>query len=100
MQVQDKHLHKITPDKLYTATAIQRFISKCKNKGVNWAIFSNKYGVWFSNIKHVWYEKNPNKVTEEEFSQLVTKFNNSLGRFDEIYFYHNPGKFYKLTRGL
>ena len=39
-------------------------------RGVNWAIFSDKYGVWFSNGLHEWYEKNPNKITEEEFNQI------------------------------
>jgi hypothetical protein len=52
---------KVTPDKLYTATPTQRFIKECKNKEVNWAIFSDKYGVWFSDIKHEWYEKIPTK---------------------------------------
>ena len=89
---------KVTPDKLYTASPTQRFINKCKNKRVNWAIFSDKYGVWFSDIKHEWYEKNPNKVTEEEFNQLVNEFNKSLGQFNEIYFYHNPGRFHKLIQ--
>jgi hypothetical protein len=40
-------LKKVTPDKLYTATPIKRFISKCNEEKVNWAIFSDKYGVWF-----------------------------------------------------
>jgi hypothetical protein len=55
---------KVTPDKLYTATSTQRFINECKNKGVSWAIFSDKYGIWFSDSFHEWYEKDPNKVTE------------------------------------
>ena len=42
---------KVTPDKLYTAAPTQRFINECKNKGVNWAIFSDKYGVWFSDTR-------------------------------------------------
>ena len=91
---------KVTPDKLYTATPTQRFINVCKNKGVNWAIFSDKYGVWFSDVLHEWYEKNPNKVTEEEFSQLVSEFDRSLSQFDEIYFYHNPGRFHMIYKRL
>jgi hypothetical protein len=75
-------------------------MNECKNKGVNWAIFSDKYGVWFSNIQHEWYEKNPNKITEAEFNQLVSKFNKSLGQFGEIWFYHNPGRFHRLYRKL
>ncbi len=62
---------EVTSDKLYTATPIQRFINESKNKGVNWAIFSDKYGIWFSEDLHEWYDKNPNKVTEDEFNQLL-----------------------------
>lgn len=43
-----KNNKRVTPDKLYTTTPTQRFMNKCKNKGVNWAILSDKYGVWFS----------------------------------------------------
>jgi hypothetical protein len=67
---------------------------------VKWAIFSDKYGVWFSDNLHEWYEKDPNKVTEAEFNQLVNEFNKSLGQFDEIWFYHNPGRFHKLYKKL
>jgi hypothetical protein len=56
---------KVTPDKLYTATPTQRSMNKCRNRGVNWSIFSDKYGVWFSDVQHEWYEKDPNKVREE-----------------------------------
>ncbi len=92
--------NRVTPDRLYTATPTQRFMSECKNKGVNWAIFSDKYGIWFSNDLHEWYDKNPNRVTTDEFNQLVRKFDRSLSRFDEIYFYHNPGRFHKLYKRL
>jgi hypothetical protein len=92
--------HKVTPDLLYTATPIQRFMNKCKNKKINWAIFSDKYGVWFSHIPHEWYEKNPNKVTEQEFNELIRNFDTSLRQFDEVYFYCNPGRFHKLYKRL
>jgi hypothetical protein len=49
---------------------------------------------------NAWYEKDPNKITELEFNQLVSEFNNSLDQFDEIYFYHNPGRFHKLYKKL
>lgn len=91
---------KVTPDKLYTATPIQRFINECKNKQVNWAIFSDKYGVWFSDDMHEWYDTNPSRVTEDEFGQLISEFDRSLAQFDEIYFYYNPGRFHKLYRRL
>jgi len=68
--LQRSHI-QVTPDKLYTATPIRRFMLKCKDLEVSWAVFSDRYGVWFSNIKHEWYEKDPNKVTTEEFKKLV-----------------------------
>jgi hypothetical protein len=91
---------KVTPDILYTATPTQRFMNNCKNKKITWAIFSDKYGVWFSNIQNQWYEKNPNKVTEKEFDELVRNFDQSLRQFDKIYFYYNPGRFHKLYKRL
>jgi hypothetical protein len=91
---------KVTPDILYTATPTRRFMDNCKNKKIKWAIFSDKYGVWFSNIQYEWYEKNPNKVTEREFDKLVRNFDDSLRQFDKIYFYHNPGRFHKLYKRL
>lgn len=36
---------KVFPDELYTATPTQRFMKKCKEVGVNWAIFSDLYGI-------------------------------------------------------
>jgi hypothetical protein len=95
----DTHV-RVTPDKLYTATPTQRFMERCKDKKIKWAIFSDKYGVWFSKVKHEWYEKNPSKVTEEEFQDLVIEFNKSLRQFDEIYFYYNPGRFHRLYKRL
>ena len=91
---------KVTPDKLYIATPTQRFMNKCKNDGVDWAIFSDRYGVWFSNVHHEWYEKSPNRITEDEFNQLVDNFNKSLSQYNEIYFYHNPGRFHRLYKKL
>jgi hypothetical protein len=62
---------KVTPDKLYTATPTWRFMNECKTRGVNWAIFSDKYGIWFSDDLHEWCEKNLSMVTKEEFSHLL-----------------------------
>ena len=91
---------KVTPDKLYTATPTQRFMSKCKEKKVNWVIFSDLYGVWFPNIEHWWYEKDPDTVTEQEFKKLVNDFDQKLQDFDEIWFYYNPGRFHPLYERL
>ena len=95
-----KSHEKVAPDILYTATSIQRFMNECKKKKVQWAIFSDKYGVWFPNEKHEWYEKDPDTVTEEEFRRLVGDFQEKLGCFDEIYFYYNPGRFHRLYNRL
>lgn len=90
----------ISPDLLYTATPTQRFMARCKARGVRWAIFSDQYGVWFPEKKHEWYEKDPNKVTEDEFSKLVRDFDNKLARYSEICFYYNPGRFHPLYARL
>ncbi len=91
---------KATPDKLYTATPTQRFMSRCKEKKVNWAIFSDLYGVWFPDIEHEWYEKDPDTVTGQEFRNLANDFDRKLQSYDEIWFYHNPGRFHPLYKKL
>ena len=91
---------KTTPDRLYTSSRIQPFIKRCKEKGVKWAIFSDKYDVVFPHDKIEWYEKHPNSVTEKEFQQLVKNLIHKLSIYDEIYFYHNPGRFHGLYKRL
>lgn len=91
---------KVTPDRLYTATPTQRFMNECRKKRVRWAIFSDLYGVWFPQEEHEWYEKDPDTVTEKEFSLLKRNFEKRLSDYDDIYFYHNPGRFHPLYRRL
>jgi len=91
---------KVTPDILYTATPTQRFMTRCKEKGVNWAIFSDKYGVWFPHVKHEWYEKDPHTVTDYEFTQLLEDFQSKLRNYEKIYFYRNRGRFHPLYKKL
>lgn len=91
---------KFTPDQLCTSKRIQRFINKCKDKGVEWAIFSDKYGVVFPSDKIEWYEKHPNKVKEEEFQFLLKNFVERLKDNDEIWFYYHPGRFHSLYKRL
>ena len=50
---------KVTPDVLYTSNRIQRFMRTCVKKDVNWAIFSDKYGICYKNTRNSWYEKAP-----------------------------------------
>ena len=90
----------VTPDELYISNRIQRFMNTCKDKDVNWAIFSDKYGVWFKNKKNKWYKKSHDSVTDEEFKKCLCDFNGKPADFDEIWFYYNPGRFHKLYRKL
>lgn len=91
---------KVTPDRLYTATPTQRFMKRCKDKKVNWAIFSDLYGVWFPDVEYEWYEKDPGEVTEDEFRKLLSDFDEKLKDYGEIWFYHNPGRFHPLYKKL
>ncbi|MBW4695111.1 MAG: hypothetical protein KME27_25455 [Lyngbya sp. HA4199-MV5] len=83
-----------TPAKLYTNPELQAFMQRCQNKGVAWAILSDRYGVWLPNITHEWYEKHPSTVTEEEFRQLVAQCDRTLQAYDEIYFFVRPATFH------
>lgn len=89
-----------TPQELYKARPTQRFIQRCVAEGVKWAIFSDLYGVWFPEIKRTWYEKSPDKVTADEFRELLRDFDCVLGQFTQICFYYNPGRFHPLYRKL
>ena len=85
---------------LYTAAPTQRFMRRCKDKRVAWAIFSDKYGVWFPEVRHEWYEKDPDTVTETEFAALVADFDTKLGIYSDICFYYNLGRFHPLYARL
>ena len=87
---------EVYPEELYTSKRIQRFIEKCNEKKVKWAIFSDLYGIWFPKEKHKWYEKHPNKVTSEEFNKLLADFDLKLKRYNEVWFYYNPCRFHNL----
>lgn len=90
----------VPPDRLYTATPTIRFMERCTTAGVPWAILSDQYGVWFPSETHQWYEKSPDAVTDEEFRRLVDDFDTRLKDYDEILFYHNPGRFHPLYRNV
>ena len=92
--------NKVSPGELYTAAPTLRFIKKCTERGVEWAIFSDLYGIWLPSERHEWYEKNPSRVNEQEFAALVKDFDGKLAAFSEIWFYHNPGRFHKLYKRL
>jgi len=87
---------KTTPDQLYTSPGLQRFIQYCNEHNHYWAIFSDRYGVVFRYERIKWYNKPPDRVTPEEFEQLVESFTTRLAGFDEIYFHHRPGETHPL----
>ncbi|MGJ3245406.1 MAG: hypothetical protein ACFE0I_04945 [Elainellaceae cyanobacterium] len=84
----------VTPDRLYTNPDIQQFMMRCKTQAVNWAILSDRYGVYRSNDYHVWYEKHPDTVTNQEEAQIIQAFDHQLSHYDEIWFYVRPASFH------
>jgi hypothetical protein len=79
----------VFPHQLYKGKGrIEPFMNKCMAKGVDWAIFSDKYSVWFPNIRHKWYDKHPDTVTEKEFKKLLSYFDSRLRKYNQIAFYH------------
>ena len=92
--------HAVPPDELYTATPTRRFMSRCRQAEVRWAIFSDRYGVCFPQVRRRWYEKAPDSVTPQEFARLLRDFDRKLRGFPEIWFYHNPGRFHPVYMAL
>jgi C-terminal processing protease CtpA/Prc len=93
---------KVTPDKLYTATYLQRFIKRCRISNVDWAIFSDEYGFVFPYNEISWYNKSPKDVTPIERQKLFDEAFNTLKSksYDHVIFYYNPGRFSPLYRQL
>ncbi len=94
---------EIIPYELYLSKKTRRFLNKCAEKKVPSAIFSDYCGVWFSDEKGKYYSNkdgNPNKVTEQKFQELVKDFDEKLQRYDEIWFYYNPGRFHPVYKRL
>lgn len=90
----------VGPNDLYTSMPLQRFVRKCKEQKVQWAIFSDLYGVWHPHQHHPWYDKHPDTVTAHEMTQLVKDFDKELEDFSEIWFYNNPSWFHSLYKTL
>ena len=90
----------VAPYELYTSVPLQRFVLRCQKKKVQWAIFSDLYGVWHPYQNHLWYDKHPDTVTQEEMKQLVRDFDEELKDFSEIWFYNNPAWFHSLYKTL
>ena len=84
----------LPPDELYTEVGIQAFMKACKSHGVNWAILSDNYGLFFPYEKHAYYEKPPDSVTPQEEAIIIAHFNKKLAGYDEIWFYVRPDTFH------
>ena len=84
----------IPPDELYSEEGIQAFMKACKSLGVNWAILSDNYGVFFPFEKHEYYEKPPASVTAEEEAAIIAQFSDRLSGYDEIWFYMRQATFH------
>lgn len=94
---------KVTPDQLYASGRIQEFVNQCRSVGVRWAIFSDHYGVWFSDEEREWYGDDvgdPNRVTDEKYRMLVQDFDSKLASFEKILFYYRTDTFHPLHRRL
>lgn len=93
---------KVSPDKLYIGDKITRFINRCKSQEVEWAIFSDLYGIWFPHERHVYYEKHPNEVSDKEFNKLLDDSEKKLKKYEKVYFYgnHKSHYFHRLYKKL
>ena len=84
----------VTPDKLYINPDIQQFMERCKEKKVRWGVLSDLYGVYLSDEFHVWYEKHPDTVTQQEEDEIVKDFDSKLVFYNEILFCVRPDSFH------
>lgn len=93
---------KVTPDKLYIGDKITRFINCCNSQKVEWAIFSDLYGIWFPHERHEYYDKHPNEVSDEEFNKLLDDSEKKLKKYGRVYFYgnHRSPYFHRLYKKL
>lgn len=83
---------RVPPLQLYQATPTQRFMKRCIEAEVDWAIFSDKYAFVFPNDKIQWYEKPPGSLTPDEKMKLFDKAFKVLQEYDRTCFYYNPGR--------
>ena len=83
---------RVLPITLYLATPTQRFMKKCIDSEVDWAIFSDEFAFVFPNDRILWYEKHPDTLSKAEKKKLLTKAFEVLNDYDVAYFYYNPGR--------
>ena len=91
----------VSPDVLYTSRRVRHFMARCKARKVPWAIFSDKYGVWFPQMKHTWYEMSPDEPLPQ-FRHLLADFDEKMKDFDIIHFCPGAGghRVHRLYRKL
>lgn len=73
---------------------------QCKAKNVRWAIRSDLYGIWFPEIRHEWYEKDSDTVTDAEFSALLRDFDAKLMAILRFTFATIPADFIRYTHSF
>lgn len=91
---------KVSPLELYKATPTQRFMRRCIEAGVEWAIFSDKYAFVFPESRISWYEKHPCTLTYAEKRKLFDDAFKVLKDYDFAHFYYNPGRLHPFYREL
>ena len=96
----EKSGKKTTPDNLYTSPALQRFIKFCKENNHYWAICSTKYGFVGAYDLIKWYNRPPDRVTEEDYKVLIRGLVKSLSFFDEVYFLQRPEDTHSLFKRI
>jgi hypothetical protein len=91
----------VHPDVLYRSRRVKSFVARCREMEVRWAIFSDKYGVWFPETKHEWYEMSPDQALPH-FARLLADFDEKMKQFDVIYFCPGVGgpRLHRLYRRL
>lgn len=91
---------RVSPLELYLATPTQRFMRRCIEIGVEWAIFSDKHAFLFPKDKVEWYEKDPNTLSPAEKEGLFIEAYDVLKNYDLACFYYNPGRLHPVYREL
>ena len=85
---------------LYLSTPTQRFMRRCTDAGVEWAIFSDKFAFVFPNNRIPWYDKHPSTLTYTEKRELFDDAFKVLKDYDLAYFYYNPRRLHPFYQEL
>ena len=91
---------KVSPLELYIAAPTQRFMRRCLEAGMKWAIFSDRHAFVFPSNRIAWYEKHPSTLTQAEKRKLFDDAFEVLKDYDLAYFYYNPGRLHPFYREL